>query len=108
MARTIDIPREFVIESGISNAQTAIGDGLYNGQPYYQLGGVSQGFRFVLWIWNGTLEAWQAVPISPIQGTGNPNGIVTPDAINQSFIDSVTGNFYVATGVTNNDWTLTN
>lgn len=109
MAQTINIPREFVVEFGASNAATAVGaTGSYNGQAYYQIGGASQGYRCNIWIWDTTAAAWSCMPIAPIQGSGNPNGIVTPDSYGQRFLATDSGNYYVATGLTNNDWTLTN
>lgn len=109
MARTINIPREFGVEFGASNAVTAVGaTGSYNGQQYFQIGGLSQGFRRNIWIWDATGAAWLCMPIAPIQGTGNPNGLVTPDCENQEFLATDTGNLYIATGTTNSDWLLTN
>ena len=37
-------------------------------------------------------------------GTTTPIGNVTPDAIGQHFLDTVTGTFYQADGTTNTDW----
>lgn len=107
MARIIDIPNELVVAFGTVNAVTAIGvSGSYPGQQYYQHGEAGQGFRRNIWTWTGT--EWWCMPVTPILGTGNPNGIVTPDAITQQFLATDTGLFYVATGITNNDWKLTN
>lgn len=37
-------------------------------------------------------------------GIGNPNGVVTPDFIGQTYIDTVAGIVYTSTGLTNADW----
>lgn len=109
MALVTGIPEQLTVSYGASNAVAAIGvSGSYDGQTHYQIGGVSQGFRRNIWIWNADTVAWLCMPISPIQGTGNPNGSVTPDAENQMFYATDTGILYIATGITSSDWGLTN
>lgn len=107
MVLITSIPEQLVKDYGVSNAVSAVGaTGSYDGQTYLQIGGVSQGYRRNIWVWN--TSAWQCIPCAPIQGTGNPNGTVTPDTIGQGFLDTTSGNFYLATGTTSSDWTLTN
>jgi hypothetical protein len=93
---------EAAIPYGAANAQTTVGSGSFNGQIYLQIGGASQGYRRSLWLWNGS--SWVCVPLSPILGSGNPVGTVTPDAIGQDFKSTTTGQSYTSTGVTQNDW----
>lgn len=108
MVATLDIPGDFIEQFGADDAATALGNGSYNGQKYRQIGDVAQGFRISSWYWDATNTVWVCAPEAPIQGSGNPNGTVTPDAINQGFLDTATGNLYQSTGTTNNDWLLTN
>jgi hypothetical protein len=106
MARITDDPNDLVTAFGSVSAPTAIGDGLFPGQKYFQIGKETEGFRCSIWTWNGT--AWECMPTTPILGTGDPNGTIIPDAIGQSFFATDTQNHYFATGLTNNDWMLTN
>lgn len=109
MVSVLDIPNQLTVSYGAPNAVTTIGaTGDYEGQHYYQIGGATQGYRRNIWVWDATTGAWLCMPISPILGTGNPNGSVIPDTETQQFLSTDTGNFYVATGVTSSDWTLTN
>ncbi len=100
--------RENTVPYGTTNAATVIGNGSFDGQIYLQIGAVTQGYRRNLWLWDAALDAWQCVPLSEIYGTGNPNGAITPDALMQKFFASDTSNLWIATGLTNNDWSLTN
>jgi len=109
MVLITNIPSQLIRQYGPTNAATAIGaTGSYDGQTYFQIGGNTQGYRRNIWVWNGGGSAWDCMPMAPIQGTGNPNGAVTPDCEGQLFFDTATGNLYLSTGITNNDWSLTN
>ena len=108
MVLITSIPNQLTRQYGASNAASAVGTGTFDGQTYFQIGGSSQGYRRSIWVWSSTLSAWQCMAIAPIQGTGNPNGAVTPDGVGQMFLATDTGNLYCATGTTSSDWTLTN
>jgi len=39
-----------------------------------------------------------------LSGNGSPVGVVTPDAVNQKYRDSLNDTYWWATGLTNTDW----
>jgi len=109
MTSILTIPGQLTHLYGATNAATAVGaTGDYDGQVYFQVGSATQGYRRNIWIWDEGAAVWECLPLSPILGTGDPNGSVTPDAETQRFCATDTGNLYVATGVTSSDWLLTN
>lgn len=76
-------------------------DGLYDGQLHFE---ESKN----IWLWLAATTEWICFPCAVVLGTGDPNGAVTPQALGQSFLAQDTGNLYISTGLTNNDWLLTN
>ena len=89
------------VASGVNKPAVA-GNGSFVGQIYIQENQASAPFEKSVWRWDG--GTWQWISGSILVGSGTPVGTIDPDGIGQGYKDQNSGLFYVATGLTNNDW----
>lgn len=51
-------------------------------------------------------DSWRILFGSSIVGSANPSGVVVPDFVGQTYIDSVNSSIYISNGLSNINWIL--